>query len=137
MNKKAIFKEFIRYVFVGGTAFFVDIATLYFFKTKIFLGLGDMGIYISTALGFLAGLVFNYIFSLTFVFKSAKDQKKGRNIFSFFLFFVIGIIGLLLTEAGMYVGVEFFNINYLMTKVVVAILVLIWNYVARKVLIFR
>ena len=137
MNKKVIFKEFIRYIFVGGTAFFVDVLTLCFFKTKVFLGLGDMGIYISTALGFLAGLVFNYIFSLAFVFKSAKEQKKGRDIFSFFLFFVIGIIGLFLTEVGMYVGVEFLYINYLLTKVIVAMLVLIWNYVARKVLIFR
>lgn len=85
MNNKAIFKEFIRYIFVGGIAFFIDISTLYFFKTKVFLSLGDMGIYISTALGFLTGLIFNYIFSLAFVFKSAKEQKKGRDIF-FFLF---------------------------------------------------
>lgn len=83
MNKKAIFNEFIRYILVGGTAFFIDILTLYFFKTKVFLSLGDMGIYISTALGFLAGLIFNYIFSLTFVFKSAKKENKGKNIFSF------------------------------------------------------
>jgi len=137
MNRKVIFKEFIRYVFVGGTAFLVDISILYFFKTKVFLSLGDMGIYISTSLGFLAGLVFNYIFSLAFVFKSAKEQKKGRDIFSFFLFFVIGVIGLFLTEAGMYAGIEIFNINYLLTKVIVAMLVLIWNYAARKVLIFR
>ena len=132
-----IFKEFIRYAFVGGIAFLLDILTLYFFKTKVFFELEDMGIYISTALGFLAGLVFNYIFSLAFVFKSTKEKKKGRDIFSFFLFLVIGVIGLFLTEAGMYVGVEFLYINYLLTKVIVAILVLIWNYVARKVLIFR
>jgi putative flippase GtrA len=137
MNEKVIFKEFIRYILVGGIAFFIDISTLYVFKTKVFLNLGDMGIYIATALGFLAGLVFNYIFSLAFVFKSAKEQNKGKNIFSFFLFFVIGIIGLLLTEGGMYVGVEFFDINYLITKVIVAIIVLIWNYAARKVFIFR
>ena len=47
MNKKAIFNEFIRYIFIGGTAFFIDILTLYFFKTKVFLSLGNIGIYIS------------------------------------------------------------------------------------------
>lgn len=52
MNKKAIFNEFIRYIVVGGTAFLVDILILYLFKTKVFLSLGDAGIYISTALGF-------------------------------------------------------------------------------------
>ena len=71
-------------------------------------------------MGFLAGLIFNYIFSLIFVFKNAKEQNKGKNIFSFFLFFIIGIIGLALTEAGMYVGVDFLYMNYLMTKVIVA-----------------
>ncbi|MDR3598284.1 GtrA family protein [Clostridium sp.] len=136
MNKKVIFNEFIRYIFVGGTAFLIDILTLYFFKTKVFWRLGDIGIYISTALGFLAGLIFNYIFSLTFVFKSAKEQKKRRNMFSFFLFVIIGVMGLFLTEAGMYAGVDFFNINYLLTKIIVAIIVLIWNYAARKIFIF-
>ena len=136
MNKKVILYEFIRYIFIGGTAFCMDILTLYFFKTQVFFRSGDIGIYISTALGFLAGLIFNYIFSLIFVFESAKEQKKGRSIFSFFLFCLIGIIGLFLTEAGMYAGVDFFNINYLLTKAIVAVIVLIWNYVARKVLIF-
>jgi len=136
MKNKEVLIEFIRYIFVGGTAFVVDIMTLYLFKTKVFLELGDMGIYISTALGFFVGLIFNYVLSLTFVFKSAKEERKGRNVFSFLLFSLIGIIGLLLTEAGMYVGVDFFNINYLLTKIIVAVIVLIWNYAARKVLIF-
>ncbi|MFT8341816.1 MAG: GtrA family protein [Clostridium beijerinckii] len=136
MNKKAILQEFIRYVFIGGTAFFIDILILYFFKTRIFFKLGSIGIYISTALGFMSGLIFNYIFSITFVFKTAKEQNKGKNIFSFLLFWVIGVIGLFLTEAGMYAGVEVLNVNYLLTKVIVATLVLLWNYVARKVLIF-
>ncbi|WP_297416796.1 GtrA family protein [Clostridium sp.] len=136
MNRKAIINEFIRYIFVGCTAFFIDILTLYFFKTQVFFGLGYIGIYVSTALGFLAGLIFNYICSLIFVFKDAKEQGKGRNIFSFFLFSLIGMIGLILTEIGMYTGVNFFNMNYLFTKVIVAVIVLIWNYAARKILIF-
>lgn len=50
---------------------------------------------------------------------------------------MIGIIGLFLTEVGMYAGVELFNMNYLPAKIIVAALVLIWNYIGRKVLIFR
>ena len=57
-------------------------------------------------------------------------------MFSFFLFAIIGIMGLSLTEVGMYTGVQFLNINYLITKITVAIIVLIWNYVIRKILIF-
>lgn len=83
MNKSKVLCEFIRYIFVGGAAFVVDVITLYLFKTKVFLELGDMEIYISTALGFFAGLIFNYVLSVTFVFKSAKEEGKGRNIFFF------------------------------------------------------
>lgn len=137
MNKKVIFNEFIRYTFIGGTAFCIDMLTLYLCKTQVFFYSGNIGIYISTALGFLAGLIFNYIFSLIFVFESAKDENKGRNLFSFFLFFIIGVIGLVLTEIGMYAGVNFFYLDYLVTKVIVAAIVLMWNYIARKVLIFR
>lgn len=137
MERKVILNEFIKYIFVGGTAFCLDTLTLYLCKTKIFLELGHIGLYISTALGFLAGLIFNYIFSLIFVFKSAIEENKGRNALSFFLFLIIGIVGLLLTEAGMCAGVNFLNMNYLFTKVIVAIIVLIWNYAARKILIFK
>lgn len=136
MNKKVLFYEFVRYVFVGGAAFSIDILSLYFFKTYVFFSLGNTGIYISTALAFLAGLIFNYIFSIIFVFKSAKEEKKGRNIFSFCLFSLIGIIGLFLTELGMFIGVDLLDVNYLVTKIVVAIIVLIWNYGGRKILIF-
>lgn len=136
MKYKGIFYEFIRYIFIGGTAFLLDILVLYLFKTRIFSSMGNIGVYISTALGFMAGLVYNYIFSLIFVFESARDQKKGINILSFFLFVLIGLIGLFLTEAGMYAGINFLNLDYILTKIIVAAIVLIWNYAARKILIF-
>ncbi|OOM74854.1 GtrA family protein [Clostridium sp. BL-8] len=137
METKVIINEFIKYIFVGGAAFCLDTLTLYLCKTKVFLELGHIGLYISTALGFLAGLIFNYIFSLIFVFRGAIEENRGKNALSLFLFLIIGILGLFLTEAGMYVGVDFLNMNYLFTKVIVAIIVLVWNYTARKILIFK
>lgn len=129
--------EFLRYIVVGGTAFLVDYGILYAAKTYVFRGLGDMGVYIATALGFIAGLVYNYILSLLFVFESAKTGKKGRTAGAFLLFAVIGVIGLLLTEAGMYAGYQLLHIHYMIVKIFVAAVVLIWNYAARKLLIFR
>jgi hypothetical protein len=37
----------------------------------------------------------------------------------------------------MYLGVGILSINYLITKVFVAAVVLIWNYGARKVFVYR
>jgi putative flippase GtrA len=132
-----ILKEFIRYLIIGGTAFIVDFTLLYIFKTYVFYNLEVTGVYISTALGFIGGLMYNYIFSLLYVFESAKENNKGKDIRSFIIFTIIGVVGLILTELGMYVGVELFDINYLIVKVFVAGVVLIWNYGIRKILIFK
>lgn len=132
-----LFKEFARYLVVGGTAFLVDYAVLYLSRTYLFLPLGDLGVYLAAALGFLAGLTYNYVLSLVWVFQSAKDQKKGRTIGAFLLFSVIGVIGLLLTEGGMFLGYQLLHINYMIVKLFVAAFVLLWNYGARKILIFK
>lgn len=134
---KSLIKEFARYLVVGGTAFLVDFGVLYLSKTYLFHSLGDLGVYLATALGFLVGLTYNYILSLIWVFQSAKDQKKGRTVGAFLIFAIIGAIGLLLTEGGMFLGYQLLHINYMIVKLVVAAFVLLWNYGARKILIFK
>ena len=129
--------EFMRYLLVGGTAFLVDYAIFFLTKTFVFNVYGDAGVYIATALGFTAGLIYNYILSVAYVFESAKEQHKGRTAGAFVLFAVIGIIGLLLSEGGMYLFYGLASVNFMIAKVLVAGIVLIWNYTARKLLIFR
>jgi putative flippase GtrA len=137
LKNSNILKEFIRYLIVGGTAFIVDFTLLYLFKTYVFYNMEVTGVYISTALGFIGGLIYNYVLSLLYVFESAKKNQKGKDIRSFIVFTIIGVVGLLLTELGMYVGIELFAVNYLIVKVFVAGVVLIWNYSIRKILIFN
>lgn len=131
-------REFIRYFFVGGSAFFIDTGVLYLTQRFIFFSMGKPGILIATALGFMAGLVYNYILSIFFVFKNAEEKIKGKQLESFIIFAIIGIIGLGLTELGMYLGITLLSSKYyLFVKVVVATVVLFWNYIARKILIFK
>ena len=130
-------KEFLRYLVVGGTAFLIDYATLYLLSHFVFRSMGDFGIYLATAIGFVAGLTYNYILSLIWVFQCAKERRQGRSVGGFALFALIGIIGLLLTEGGMYVGFQLLQIHYMIVKLFVAAIVLLWNYGARKLLIFR
>lgn len=137
-KRSEIIKEFIRYLFVGGSAFLIDFSVLYFTKTFIFGHMGEIGILISTAIGFIAGLIYNYILSIIFVFKQAAEKVKGKQAMAFTVFAVIGIVGLLLTEGGMYVGIMLLGFEYyLVVKVFVAAVVLMWNYIARKVFIFK
>lgn len=133
---KTLFWEFMRYVVVGGIAFLVDFGTLvacqeFFFKAY------DWGVYVATLCGFITGLITNYVLSLLFVFIQAKDRGKGRSVGAFIVFGIIGALGLLWTELGMWIGIECLAWNYMIVKVLVTGAVLVWNYLGRKLLIFR
>lgn len=134
---KPLLYEFLRYCVVGGCAFLVDAGTLALFNQVILPELFGYRLYIAAAIGFIVGLIFNYIFSLIFVFKSAKERKAGRTVSAFFIFAVIGLIGLGLTELGMYLGTYLLGIHYMLVKIVVTGFVLMWNYLSRKILIFK
>jgi len=137
-NHKLLFYEFFRYVLVGGIAFIIDFGVLYLSKTFFFSNMGHTGILLAAALGFTSGLVFNYIFSLLFVFKQIDENVKRRKIRSFVLFVIIGIIGLIITELCMYAGLNLFGQKwYLIVKIFTAGIVFLWNYTGRKVLIFK
>jgi putative flippase GtrA len=133
-----LFFEFFRYLLVGGSAFVIDIGVLYVTKTYLFNAAGNFGVLCATALGFLAGLVYNYFLSTVFVFKKIDENARKHKARFFIVFAVIGIIGLGLTEVCMYMGTRFLGRQYyLVIKTLTAALVLMWNYIARKTLIFK
>lgn len=128
--------EFLRYVVVGGIAFLADFGTLVGFQELVFHRL-SFGVYVSTVCGFIVGLSVNYFLSLIFVFTQAKDRGKGRSFWAFVVFGVIGLVGLGLTELGMWFGIECLDWNYMIVKILVTGAVLMWNYLGRKLIIFR
>ncbi len=133
---KILFWEFLRYVVVGGIAFVVDFATLVACQ-ELYFERFSWGVYVATVAGFCTGLATNYILSLLFVFTQVKDQGKGRSLGAFLTFGVIGLLGLFWTELGMWVGIECLAWNYMIVKVLVTGAVLVWNYLGRKILIFK
>jgi putative flippase GtrA len=134
---RPLFYEFFRYCLVGGAAFLVDAGTLTLFQEVVLPELGGCRLYIATAAGFIAGLIFNYIFSILFVFKNTKSKKAGRSMGAFAVFALIGAVGFGLTELGMYAGTALLGLHYLLVKIIVTAVVLLWNYVGRKILIFK
>lgn len=133
---RSLFWEFFRYAVVGGIAFLADYGTLFAFRELILTGDTPWELLVSTAAGFVVGLAVNYILSLTFVFRKKDNKGNGKSVAAFLIFTVVGIIGLGLTELIMYLGAELLRISYLIVKVGAAAIVLVWNYVGRKVLIF-
>lgn len=122
------FIQFLRYCFVGGLAFLVDYGMLYVLSDLI-----SLHYIIAASVAFIAGLVVNYILSTRWVFSGAKLTNKRRE---FIVFALIGVVGLFLTDLLMYVLTDKVGFHYLISKLVTAAIVLFWNFIARKVILF-
>ena len=123
-----IFLQLFRYIFVGGTAFVVDFFFLYFFSDIC-------GIYylISAVLSFIISVLVNYLMSTKWVFNQANIQNK---VLEFNLFILISTIGLGFTEILLYFFTDIVGLYYLISKVIAAIIVLFWNFLARRIMFY-
>ena len=90
----SLFWEFFRYAVVGGIAFLADYGTLFLFQELILTGGTPWELFISTAAGFIVGLIVNYVLSLTFVFRRKDNRGSGKSVAAFLIFTVVGVIGL-------------------------------------------
>lgn len=116
--------QLFRYCFVGGIAFIFDWLTLVLFT--------EMGLHylISAVIAFFVGLTANFILSKLLVFK--KNSTKYGRVGEFIAYAAIGAIGLGITELIMYVLTDIVLLYYAVSKIIAAIIVLLWNFIARK-----
>jgi len=121
--------QFIRYLFVGGISFIADFSVLFVLHDKIGVPLIPASIF-----AFLTGLTINYFLCLIWVFNQRTYNKKRKELA---LFFVIGLIALALNTMLIQFFSEVMNIHYLIGKVLTTALVFIWNFLSRKLMLFR
>jgi putative flippase GtrA len=62
---------------------------------------------------------------------------EARKLKGFIQFLVIGIIGLGLKALGMNFMVEVLELFYILAHIMTTLIVLVWNYMGRKILIFK
>ena len=120
--------QLFRYVFVGGTAFVVDFFFLYFFSDIC-------GIYylVSAVFSFIISVLVNYVMSTRWVFNQDNIENK---VVEFNLFMLISTIGLVFTEILLYFFTDICGIHYLISKIISAVIVLFWNFLARRVMFY-
>lgn len=136
---KDLINSFLKYLVVGGGAFVIDFSVLEILH-KVF----GVHKYVAVSCGFCTGLIVTYICSNKFVFSNRKMADKKAAEFT--IFTIIGIIGLLMTNLFMWlftdvcsevwVACNLSNLAVEISKIITAGLVLIWNFVARKVILF-
>ena len=123
-----IFIQFFRYIFVGGFAFLADAFTLWLCEKW-------MNYMIAAAIAFVVGLAVNYALSIWFVF--SESSKVKNKVKEFVVYGIIGLIGLLITEGIMYLFTDVFGLYFLISKIIAAAIVLVWNFAARKVVLYK
>lgn len=140
--------EIARFVIVGGIATLVDMfvmgVILYLFEPDLYpkfynvwIGGGDpktIATVVGTGVGFTVSLVVNYLLSVLFVYEDKGNSKTLKGVV---LFVVLSVIGLFINMAGMWLGYDVCGINEWVTKIIMTLVVLVYNYVTRKLFIFK
>ena len=127
---------------VGGISAVIDMGVNFVMLFYILGGTkDDKGLVaLSVAAGFVIGLAVNFILSNVFVFKEKEQREKGRTAGAFLIYALVGIIGFAITEVLTILGTLVIGeggIWYLILTCLVKGVVLIWNYVGRKIFVYK
>ena len=134
MFSKKNIRQFLSYFGVGGVSALVEWAVF-----SLLEYLFDMPYLLATILAFLFSTTTNWFLGRTFTFReSAYKEKRGKEIF---LVFLVSAIGLGFNLLLMYLFVDVIGMNTNLLKTVAKILstgiVFIWNFLSRKLWIYK
>lgn len=118
-------KQILKFGVVGGLAFLVDYSIL-LFCTEVL----HIPYLTSSAISFLFAVVFNYILSIRWVFEVNNERGHRKN---FIVFVLLSALGLGLNQLVMWFGVEALNIVYQVTKIGATGIVMVFNFISRKI----
>ena len=134
MFSKKNIRQFLSYFGVGGVSALVEWAVF-----SLLEYLFDMPYLLATILAFIFSTTTNWFLGRTFTFReSAYKEKRGKEIF---LVFLVSAIGLGFNLLLMYLFVDVIGMNTNLLKTIAKILstgiVFIWNFLSRKLWIYR
>jgi putative flippase GtrA len=121
-------RQFVQYVIVGGLAFVVDFAVLYLLTDQV--GLHYL---LSASIAFLLGLCVNYLLCVVWIFDFRVMNSRAHE---FAIFGLVGVAGLALNNMLMWVLTDLADLHYLASKLVAAALILLFNFSARRSILF-
>ena len=132
---RANIKQFISYFFVGGVAAVVEWIMFFLFANVL-----QIHYFVSTVLAFIFSTSANWILGRITTFKdnvSYKDKKAKEAV----LVFAVSAIGLLFNLVLMYLFVTVMgfdsSVGKTLSKVAATGIVFIWNFLIRKLVIYK
>lgn len=121
------YETFLKYIFVAGISFVIDI--LFF---NIFNNLISLSIIISTICARVISSFINYLLNRDKVFKS--DENKLKTVIKYYILVIIQMSVSALFVDNLY---KLVKINPTIIKIPVEFTLFICNYIIQKVLIFK
>lgn len=128
-------KQLISYFFVGGTAAIVEWILFFVFSTVC-----DIPYLIATTVAFIFSTTTNWFLGKTIPFRESTkyEGRVGQEIVSIFF---VSSIGLILNIILMYIFVSVIGLNsdiqMTFSKIMATGLVFFWNYLIRKLVVYR
>ena len=122
---KKLIAQIAKFGVVGVIAFIIDYGLLALL-TEAF----GVNYLVSATISFTVSVIFNYLASMRYVFTHKEGMSRRRE---FIIFVVLSIIGLGINNLCMWVGAEVFAVHYLIVKLGATFIVMVWNFVTRKI----
>lgn len=139
IQDKRLFFEIVRFAIVGATAAVFDLSVCSLFQF-IILPASWPAIaitIISVTMGFIIGVVVNYLCSVYMVFKSTTSKDISKTTKGRLLFLGLSAVGLFIGYGLQYLFYDVLSLGYILVFIIRTIVVLFWNYLSRKYIIFR
>lgn len=123
---RKLIKQIINFGIVGVISFIIDYSIFWILSEKL-----HVYYLIANACSFTCSVIINYILNLKYVFSSSGSNKKRE----FVMYIILNIIGLGINQIVMKICVAFLNIVALGAKIIATGVVMVYNFISRKILI--
>ena len=118
--------QMIRYGMVVAIAAPIDLGGYVLLKSQF-----HIYYVLAATISFTASLIANYFLSIAWVWTAKSGRQRHIDAV---IFGIIGIVGLCLTDLIVWLGTDYANFNYIVSKLIAFCFVFFWSFGARRFL---
>lgn len=127
MNWEVLFYKFLKFGVVGFSGLFIDFGVTYLIKEKL-----SGHKYLANSLGFTLAATSNYFLNRIWTF----DNHDANIGVQYFKFIAVSAVGLVFSNAIIWILHEKFKLNFYIAKVLAIGVVMLWNFFANLLFTF-